>query len=375
MTIALVTHVVESGDGQGRVNLEIARAALENGHHVVLVASRVSDALRSRDTVRWVPVPVDGIPTELLRNQVFAWRSARWLSQNHNAFDVLLANGAITWTAADVNAAHFVHSAWLRSPAHAIRTTRGPYAWYQGLYTAVNALWERWAFRQATTVVAVSRQVKQDLQSLGIPSPTIQVIPNGVDPTEFCPGSSARSTLDLPTGVPMGAIVGDLQTSRKNVDTVLHAMQRVPAVHLAVAGRTTGSPYPDLARSLGINDRVHFLGYCTDVPALLRSVDVCLCPSRYEPFSLVLLEALASGCPVITARTVGAAALLTEDAGWVLDDPDDVEGLTQALKTVVTSPSLLRSMGRTARRIGAAHSFDRMAHAYLSLLERHASTP
>jgi glycosyltransferase involved in cell wall biosynthesis len=124
-----------------------------------------------------------------------------------------------------------------------------------------------------------------------------------------------------------------------------------------------------MAREMDIDGRVHFLGYCKDIPALMRSADVCLCPSRYEPFSLVLLESLASGCPVITARSVGAAELLSDDAGWILEDPDDVEALASSLAAIVDPSAPILEMRDAARAIAEAHSFDNMAQSYLHLIE------
>ena len=369
MTLAIVTHTVGTGDGQGRVNYEIARAALQRGHSVVLVASAVDEDLLAMQSVAWISIPVKDFPTELLRNQVFAWRSARWVRSHREDIDVLLTNGAITWAEGNVNAAHFVHSAWLRSQVHTVRTRQGPYAWYQVLYTALNALWERYAFQQANLVVAVSEQVRRDLLDIGVPDRKIRVIPNGVDLEEFSPGPQERERFTLPSDVPLGLFVGDLRTPRKNLDTVLEAMRLVPSFHLAVAGTTDGSPYPAMSREMDIDDRVHFLGYCEDIPALMRSVNVCLCPSRYEPFSLVLLEALASGCPVITTRSVGAADLLPDDAGRILEDPDDAEALASSLSTIVNPSVPILEIRNAARATAEAHSFDQMAQSYLYLIE------
>jgi glycosyltransferase involved in cell wall biosynthesis len=328
----------------------------------------VDERLERSDAVTWIHIPVWRFPTELLRNQVFAWRSARWLRRNRETLDLVLANGAITWPAADVNVAHFVHGAWLQSPVHTMRARSGPYAWYQGVYTAANALWERRAFRQARTVVAVSGRVQEELEGIGISPHKTRVIPNGVDLDEFTPGPPERSRFGLPEDAPLGALVGDLKTPRKNVDSVLRSMTRVPDFHLALAGRLEGSPYPAMAQKLGVHDRVHFLGFCADVPALFRSVDVCLCPSRYEPFSLVLLEALAAGCPVITSRNVGAAALLPAEAGWVINDATDIRALTESIHEVMRAKPL-RQMERAAREAAEQHSFARMATAYVDLLE------
>lgn len=369
MHIGIVTHKVLRGDGQGRVNYEVARAAVRRGHRVVLLASEVAPELVTNHLITWIQIPVDGWFTNLLRNQAFAWKSSRWLRAHRDEPDVVLANGFITWYPVEVNAVHFVHSAWRRSPVHVARIRRGPYAWYRWIYTTLNAHWEKRAFRQAQVIIAVSNQVRDELTEIGIPAERIQVISNGVDPEEFSPGAVDRRPLGLPEGVLLGLFVGDIRTPRKNLDTVLEAMREVPPLHLAVVGNVEGSPYPKMASRLGINDRVHFLGYRCDVPQIMRAADLCLCPSRYEPFSLVLAEALASGLPVITARTVGAAHLVTPACGIILEDPDDTVALVHALRTLASDDMLRETMGRAGRAVAEHHSFKQMAQQYVDLFE------
>jgi len=76
MRLLIVTHKVVHGDGQGRVNLEIVRAGLARGSYVTVVASAVEPGLREHAQLSWLPIPVAGWPSQLLRNQVFALRSA-----------------------------------------------------------------------------------------------------------------------------------------------------------------------------------------------------------------------------------------------------------------------------------------------------------
>ena len=373
MRLALVTHKLLRGDGQGRVNYEVAKAALRCGHHVTLVATEVASELAADERVRWFKTEVGRWPSALLRNQVFARRSARHVERIRNEVDLVMANGFITWSPAAFNAVHFVHSAWLRSDVHTLRVRRGPRAWYQGLYTALNAHWERRAFAQAEALVAVSERVRDELVEVGVEPDRIHVVPNGVDLDEFAPGSADRVALELPPDVPLGLFVGDLQTPRKNLDVVLQALQRVPALHLAVVGEVAGSAYPAVAEALGVADRVTFLGFCRDVPSLMRAADLCLCPSRYEPFSLVLLEALASGLPVITARPVGAASLVTSACGIVVEDPEGVQSLTRAISGLIGDPARLQAMSLAARSVAEEHSWARMGQRYVDLFERHVA--
>lgn len=367
MKIALVTHRLIKGDGQGRINYEIVQHALREGHEFSLLASEIEPELRSHPSVQEVRIEVDGWPTTLLRNQIFAWRSFRWLKKHGYKFDVLHANGFITWAEADVNVANFVHSSWLRSSVHTARVRRGFYGAYQWLYTALNALLERRAFHQSKMVVPYSGKTHREILELGIPDNRIRYIPVGVDSQEFYPRLVDRKELNLPEGVPLALFAGDMQVPRKNLDSVLHAMIEVPEMHLAAVGSAKGSPYPGLVEQLELTSRVHFLGYRQDLPQLMRAADLFVFPSRYEPFGLVVLEAMASGLPVVTASTTGAADVVNEECGIIIDDPENTKDLAIALEWLTQHPETRKKMGIAARITAEQHSWEQMSDRYLAL--------
>ncbi|HLP89472.1 MAG TPA: glycosyltransferase family 4 protein [Nostocaceae cyanobacterium] len=369
MKIGIVTHKVKKGDGQGRVNYEVAKEAISRGYQLTLIASEVSPEIAENNLVNWVKIAVNEYPTEFLRNFIFARKSAAWLRQHHSELDLIKVNGAITSGVADVNAVHFVHSSWLRSPVHISRVRRDLYGFYQWLYTAFNARKEKQAFRQAKIVVAVSEKVAQELVNIGVPREKIRVIVNGVDLAEFAPGTACRSQLGLPENFNLALFAGDIRTPRKNLDTVLHALVKVPDLHLAVVGKPDGSPFPDLAANLGIEERVHFLGYRRDIAEIMRAVDLFVFPSRYEACTLVLLEAMASGLPVITATATGGAELVTPEAGIVLADTDNIQALAEALSLLSSDRLLLQNMGTAARTLAEQHSWKKMAQTYMDLFE------
>jgi len=366
--LCIVTHSLLKGDGQGRVNYEVAWEALRQGHQLTVIASTIDPELAQQ--ARWVPVSVKGLPTELLRNLAFAWQSAQWLGRHRSEFDVLKVNGAITPVSGDINAAHFIHSSWLRSPSHTSRVHKNVYGLYQWLYTALNARWERQAFRQAKKVIAVSEKIRQELVEIGIPRDRIQVIVNGVNLQEFHPGKAERLKFGLPESVPLAFFAGDIRTPRKNLDTILQALTQVPELHLAVAGQAEESPYPYLSATLGLSQRVHFLGFRRDIAELMRSADLFVFPSRYEACTLVLLEAMASGLPVITATTTGGSELVMPDCGRVLQDAEDVTALAQALRELAGNQDLRQQMGRASRAIAERHSWKTMSQRYLDLFEQ-----
>lgn len=369
MKLCIVTTSVIKGDGQGRANYEIIWEAIRRGHQVTLLASQVDLELQKSDLVNWIPILLKGCPTQLLRNLFFSWKSADWLAEHRHEFDLVQVYGSITWARGDVNTAQFVHSGWLRSPVHISRQRRDLYGTYQWLYTALNAYWEKKAFLQARVVIAVSANIKQQLIDIGVPQERIQVIFNGVDVEEFSPGSVARSQLNLPEGVTLALFAGDIKTNRKNLDTVLSALVQVPELHLAVVGTTAKSPYPQLAETLGLSNRVHFLGYRNDISKIMQGVDLFVFPSRYEPFGMVVSEAMATGLPVITATTTGAAEIVTPDCGIVLPDSENIPALAQALSTLARDPELRHRMGIAGRAIAEQHSWTSKTKKYLDLFE------
>ena len=370
MRVAIVTHVVRHNDGQGRVNHEIARAALDENIEVTLVASHVAPELLQHPLVRWVPVKIGRFwPTNLLRQQVFALKSAWWLRTHRREYDVLHVNGFITWMPADVNTAHFVHTGWFRSKYYPFGLGKGLWSAYQFVYTRVNAVLEGWAYRRSRVITAVSQKVAAEIAAIGLtPRNRLDVIYNGVDTQGFAAAHGDRSRFKLPEDRFLLLFVGDLRTPRKNLGTVLHALKQMPGnVHLAVAGYLPGSPYPDLARELGVESRVHFLGLVREMPTLMRSVDTYVFPSRYEAMSLSLLEAMAAGLPVVTARTAGGAEIITPECGIVLEDPDDVPALAQAVQTLAKDTPRRLAMGEAAAELAGQFGWARMAAQYIAL--------
>jgi glycosyltransferase involved in cell wall biosynthesis len=363
--LALVSHRFQRNDGQGRVNYEIARAALHHGYQVTIIAAHCAEEIVNHPRARFVPMGGQRLPTELLRNLVFARSSAHWIRHHRDELDLIQGNGFVTWERCDVVAAHFVHTAWRKSPYYPF-TSVSPYALYQRLYTWLNSRWEKQAFLRAARVIAVAKGVAAELTAMGVPAQRIDVIYNGVDTDQFCPGESERASFGLPSDVPLALFVGDIRTPRKNLETVLRALAVAPEIHLAVAGSVADSPYPELARTLGVSQRVVFLDKVSRIPTLMRAVDFFVFPSRYEAHPLVVLEAMASGLPAIVSGNFGAEDFLG-DGGEILKDANDVTALGTIMNELVHNPAKRRSMAMAGRERALAMQWSTMAAAYLDV--------
>jgi glycosyltransferase involved in cell wall biosynthesis len=222
---------------------------------------------------------------------------------------------------------------------------------------------ERIAFAKSRQLVAVSEAVKRELEQVN-KAYRITVVHNGVDIVEFHPGPAERDKFGLPEGRRLFLFAGDIRTPRKNLGTVLKAMTIVVNAELVVAGDLKGSPYPKLADELGLLGRIHFLGRIADMPGLMRSVDVFVFPSRYEAMSLAILEALASGLPVITAATSGGVEVIGP-AGIVLQEPDDIQALAAAMQSLADDEARRLTMTGEARRIATSLSWTNMIEQYV----------
>jgi glycosyltransferase involved in cell wall biosynthesis len=369
MRFGIVTQYLGANDGQGRVNLEIALEAARQGHHVTVFSEHVDRTVEASLGIRAVRCPPPSwLPSRLLRDQLFAYRSHREIGRAAHRCDALLTNGFSTWAHSDLNCIHFVHDTWRRTRADAGTHRLTLRRLYAAVYVQLNAWLERLSLRRSRRVVAVSGTVQNELVGMGVDAAKIHVIANGVDTAEFAPGAPQRHRFGLPPEPVIALFAGDLTTPRKNLDTVLRALQATPRVHLAVAGHCDRSPYPDMARGMGLADRVHFVGFQRDMPALMRSVDMFILPSRYEPFGLVVLEAMASGLPVLTSRAAGVSSLIPKDAGYVVDDAEDADAMASWMQELAGDAGARQSMGRSARALAEAHSWSAMASQYVTLL-------
>lgn len=143
---------------------------------------------------------------------------------------------------------------------------------------------------------------------------------------------------------------------RKGFGETLQAVARLrdSRVRIVLVGSRAPKDYAQMIARLGLGDRVRWHGPTDDVGKWHAGADLLVLPTQYEPFGLVIVEALASGVPVITTRLAGAASAITNGVNGLLqEDPFDVEELTELLRNAVGSD--LEEWGRSA--VQAAEPF------------------
>ena len=204
---------------------------------------------------------------------------------------------------------------------------------------------DRYTLRQADRVVAVSENGREVLLAEGCPSNKLVRIYNGVDVDRFRPGMTPR--LDILHWRGQSFTVGMFAQMRtiKRQDVLLHALARAVAEgrdwRVLLAGKGPKLLHHQrLTRELGIEDRVKFLGFVRDTPPVYAACHAVALTSDREGFPLTLLEAMASGLPVVASNVAGVSELIGE-AGLILPE-NSADHLYHKLKELEDADLRLR---------------------------------
>ncbi len=361
LKIALLLDRFLPSRGGERYFSFLARELARRGHEVHVFATKVEDA-------KGVPYRVHLIPVwshpRSLRILSF-WRNAtRMLTGEH--FDIV--HGVAQSPAVNVLNPHGgVERAYLSQEFASIRSP--VYLSYKLLkrYLSVRhyleiglqrALYRGGGLRK---VIAISTMIKRDImRHYGFPEERIAVVFNCVDTSRFHPHNRAiyRDKKRAELGIPHDELVllfAGNNYRLKGLDTLIRAMALLKGgfprqkFHLLVAGRGHERPYRRLSRAFGVSDRVSFLGGVTGMEHYYAASDIYVHPTFYDSCSLTVLEALASGLPVVTTRFNGASdAIISEDGGRVIADPADPSELASAIALYIDEER--RDLARTVTR-------------------------
>jgi glycosyltransferase involved in cell wall biosynthesis len=197
----------------------------------------------------------------------------------------------------------------------------------------------------------------------------IQVIHNGVDADRFSPDPAKRTRVRAHLGITadtcLFGIVGQI-APRKGHLGLLRAFatvvgQRPDSVLLVIGAALFdhdveySALLEDETRRLGIADRVRFIGPRSDIDAVLQALDVLVLNSVHEPFSLVLLEALAAGTPVVASNVDGVPELITDGVTGLLVPPGNDRRLAECLVSIAAQPALRQALSEHGRKSVVEH--------------------
>lgn len=258
----------------------------------------------------------------------------------------------------------------------------GAKAW---IYTKKNMNWGRrsWYVRTclAKRILAQNTDMMRDFFSSQFFASKVRLVPRGVKTKVFNlevpPRLRVRQNLRITNGTVVVGCVAHL-VPVKGHPTLLQGVARVPGLHLFIAGKPLDQEYYDslldLASSLNIMDKVHFLGGIQDVPGLLAEIDIFVLPTlakgRMEGCPVALLEAMSSGRACIATDIPGSRDLIEPGKSGLLVPPEDVEALAEALRHLSSSSALRQQLGAAARERVLQHfTIEKEVQAHVSLYE------
>ncbi len=227
--------------------------------------------------------------------------------------------------------------------------------------------------------VAVSNLVRDDLmREFQLPAQKVVTLYNGVDLERFAPARDdaarweIRARFSIPDGAPLVAFVGN-GFGRKGLRFLIEAWPKVgrDAQLLVVGADQKSRWYQREAVRLGVSARIHFAGATPDVTRIFHASDAFALPSLFEPFGNVVMEALASGLPVLSSAQSGASELLAESMQrFVVQDPTNADEISRKMNALLDADGDLRKVARaTAER----YTWQNYAANLLAIISKVAS--
>jgi glycosyltransferase involved in cell wall biosynthesis len=224
--------------------------------------------------------------------------------------------------------------------------------------------------------IAVSDDVKQAMINIiGPIGHKITVICNGVDTSRYpqmVDKTQVRAELGLSPNAQLIIVVATLKEQKGHrylIDAMTSIAPRYPDVHVICVG--DGSLRPALQsqlQNLNLTSQIHLLGNRYDIPRLLAASDLFVLPSLWEGLSMALLEAMATGLPIIATEVSGTAQVMIPDQTGLLVPPGDSSQLVQAIEQLITDPARATAMGAAAKqRVAETFSARKQAELHLAL--------
>lgn len=359
----------------------LGKALAAQGHTVTMYVRKDAPALPERATlapgltVRYVkagppaPVPADELPGYVA--EISRYLAARWAKDTP---DVVHAhhwtNALAALLAAREQPVPIVASFGSVGTAEQRHGVPGP-------QNGARIRMEKAIARSVTGVLAATSDEVAELAAIGVPGARVRIVPAGVDTATFSPdGPAAKRTSEVRL-----LHVGSL-ADHQGLDKLISTLTDLPDAELVIAGGPDADELDadiackklgKLAAALGVADRVTFTGQVPtkNLAALMRSADVFISGSRYEPFGSAAICAMACGTPVVAAAVGAYADAVVDGTTGLLVPPGRPEVLVKRLREALAMPMKLTAFGiAAADRARSRYPWERIAAETVTAYER-----
>jgi len=228
-------------------------------------------------------------------------------------------------------------------------------------------LFHAWVYRHTDIVIAISDLVAENVhQTVRMPREKILTIYNGLELNhqwnpEITGDSDRRKNFKVPVGSPILGYVGRLNRGKRPgliMEAFARLSSRFPDWHFVLAGKAVGRSeehyaegLKQKARDLGLAERAHFVGYQTDMPAVMHTFNILACASEFESLGMVMVEAMAMRRPVVGPDSGGVPEIIVPGKNGEIFRSGDIEDLTEKLAGLMADPDRCEKMGSLGREI------------------------
>jgi glycosyltransferase involved in cell wall biosynthesis len=359
--------------GAARQAQRLAEGLVVRGRRVGVVTARYPGS-PAFERIAGVEVNrVWAIPKPGLYSLTFLPSLTRFLFHHGGGWDIWHAHQAFYNAGVALRAARLVGRRCVVKDA-----SSGSYGDVARLRQALFGRWVRAELRRADMVISLNSEMTEELRSAGVSSARIRHIPNGVDCKQFAPASpDQRREARLNLGIGHDDVLV-LNAGRLAVDTGTKFMldawraieQRFPSEPWTLIMAGDDCQTNTYRRQAGDLRRIRFVGQVADVRPLLRAADLLVRPSLNEGMSNVVLEAMASGLPIVGTRTGGLKEQIEDNVTGLLVTPGDSGALAEALLVLARDRQRRVEMGSVGRvRALERYSLESVLDAYEQLYD------
>jgi UDP-glucose:(heptosyl)LPS alpha-1,3-glucosyltransferase len=379
MKILLVSRDFNQYQGIGRYTLELVKQFIKK-HEVHLLTTNYDYKPISNLVVHKAPIIIKKpFWIERLINYYFDTKYAKQIKRKFNIdivascecffCDVIIANSC---NRAAVKEANKISKKEFFYPKYLLYKIR---RWLLFKNRVILMLEKRVFERGNKKIITVSNATKREiLENYNVPEDKITVVYNGVNLDEFKPCSEKRLEIRRKYNIGEDDIIlmfSGYEFKRKGLKYIIKALPLIKSnVKLVVVSEDNPKPYKKLAIRLGVLDKIIFTGFVPEIKDYYAASDIFIFPTLYEPFGMVVIEAMASGLPVIVSKLAGVAEIMKHGYdGLLLDDPTNLNEIAEKINLLTSNENLRKQIGENARKTAQKHSWEEKARRTIEVYQ------